>query len=87
MQQQTQTNEFIIYKYFNNIINFIKNNIEEFLDNYLSNQNMLDDENINFQEEIKASEKPTLTNTYHERLQKALEKRHENIQKLASQIA
>jgi len=32
-------------------------------------------------------EKPTLTNTYHERLQKALEKRHENIQKLASQIA
>jgi hypothetical protein len=38
-------------------------------------------------EEIKAPEKPTLTNTYHERLQKALEKRHENIQKLASQIA
>jgi hypothetical protein len=37
-------------------------------------------------EEIKAPEKPTLTNTYHERLQKALEKRHENIQKLASQI-
>ena len=38
-------------------------------------------------EEIKAPEKPILTNTYHERLQKALEKRHENIQKLASQIA
>ena len=37
-------------------------------------------------EEIKAPEKPTLTNTYHERLQRALEKRHENIQKLASQI-
>jgi hypothetical protein len=58
MQQQTQTNEFIIYKYFNNIINFIKNNIEEFLDNYLSNQNMLDDENINFQEEINQDEWP-----------------------------
>jgi hypothetical protein len=38
-------------------------------------------------EETKVPEKPTLTNTYHERLQKALEKRHENIQKLASQIA
>ncbi len=32
-------------------------------------------------------EKPRLTNTYQDRLQKALEKRAENMQKLASQIA
>ena len=37
-------------------------------------------------EETKAPEKPTLTNTYQERLQKALEKRSETMQKLASQI-
>ena len=37
-------------------------------------------------EETKAPEKPALTNTYQERLQKALEKRSETMQKLASQI-
>ena len=58
MMQQNQTNEFIIYKYFNNIINFIKNNIEEFLDIYLSNQNILDDDNTEFQEEINQDELP-----------------------------
>ena len=36
--------------------------------------------------ETKAPEKPALTNTYQERLQKSLEKRSETMQKLASQI-
>ena len=37
-------------------------------------------------EETKEPEKPKLTSTYQERLQKTLEKRAENMQKLASQI-
>ena len=44
------------------------------------------EEPIEPKEEINIPEKPVLMNTYQERLQKALERRSQTIQQLASQI-